>query len=63
MLFASRVNSRRAPVRVQALEWPDQELLDSVQEDFPDAGVADAEQARVSARPAPHDILLFRALL
>ena len=34
-------------LRVQAVEWPDQELLDSVQENFPDAGVADAEEARV----------------
>jgi hypothetical protein len=30
-----------------ALEWPDKELITSVEEEFPDAGVANVEQARV----------------
>ena len=42
---------RRNLLRVQAIEWPDKELLDSVQENFPDAGVADAEEARVYLTP------------
>ena len=39
--------TKRNLLRVQAVEWPDQELLDAVEENFPDAGVADAEEARV----------------
>ena len=42
-------NSRKHLLKVKAVEWPDQELLDAVEESFPDAGVADAEEARVSA--------------
>lgn len=33
------------------LEWPDKELLASVEEEFPDAGVASVEEARVRS---PH---------
>ena len=42
--------------RVQAIEWPDKELLDSVEENFPDAGVADAEEARVNHIPKHRSI-------
>lgn len=48
-----RVASRSQRARhqiTQALEWPDQELLNTVQENFPDAGVADAEEARVRTK-------------
>ena len=33
---------------VQALEWPDRELISKVEEEFPDAGVASVEEARVT---------------
>jgi len=32
---------------VHALEWPDRELIQYVEEEFPEAGVANVEEARV----------------
>lgn len=40
------LQSRRNLLTTHALEWPDQELINSVEENFPDAGVADPEEAR-----------------
>ena len=43
-----RASSRAAVVRVRAAQalWPDEEYIDFVAAQFPDAGVATAEQAR-----------------
>ena len=37
---------------VHALEWPDRELISKVEEEFPDAGVASVEEARVRSSRA-----------
>jgi len=39
------------------LEWPDKKLLASVEEEFPDAGVAGVEEARVRTESVKQTLL------
>ena len=43
-----RQQLRKSLQVVHALEWPDEQLIQQVAEEFPEAGVANVEEARVS---------------
>jgi hypothetical protein len=51
--------SRGVSVNAMVREWPDKEFIAETLSIFPDEGVANAEQARVSLLNAPADHLLL----